>query len=102
MQYFGSPSGGSTEWGEKKGEVFGVYEGLLVNTTRYVELIYQAVDLLLLQQDMFPAAAAAAAAADSDLEVLLGDGTAEERQKAAEAAKRFDPWKRIRSINPKP
>ncbi|CDJ57006.1 hypothetical protein, conserved, partial [Eimeria maxima] len=96
--YFGS-GGGSSNWGEKtKGDTFSVYEGLLLNTNRYMELLYQAVDLLLQQPDLFPAAAATAAAADSELEMLLGgDAAPEERQKAAEAARRFDPWKRIRA-----
>ncbi|CDJ62039.1 hypothetical protein, conserved [Eimeria necatrix] len=96
--YFGSSSSSG-----EKGKGFGVYEGLLVNTCRYMELLHAAADLLLQDTDLFAAAAeeaaAAAAAAAADPAALAAglETPAAADRSAALRAKKFDPWRRIRA-----
>ncbi|CDJ43227.1 hypothetical protein, conserved [Eimeria tenella] len=96
-KYFGSSSSSG-----EKGKGFGVYEGLLVNTCRYMELLHAAADLLLQDTDLFAAAAAAEEAAAADpaaLAAALESPAAADHllRSAALRAKKFDPWRRIRA-----
>ncbi|KAL8451851.1 hypothetical protein Emed_001731 [Eimeria media] len=91
--------GGSDSSSKTKGGTLGVYEALLVNTPRYLELIYSAADMLLTQTDLFPTAAAAERM-ESEIEHVLGGGefsSLEDIQEAAAKARRVDPWRRIRA-----
>ncbi|KAL8428461.1 hypothetical protein Efla_003277 [Eimeria flavescens] len=97
--FFASEGGGGESAGKSKGGTLGVYEALLVNTSRYVELIYAAADMLLLQTDVFPPAEARERR-EQDIENVLGEGdlrSEEELAEAAARAKRADPWRRIRA-----
>ncbi|KAL8270139.1 hypothetical protein Esti_005938 [Eimeria stiedai] len=96
--YFAA-NGGPDSASKSKGGALGVYEALLVNTPRYIELIYSAADMLLAKPDLFPAAAAAERI-ESDIEHVLGGGelnSQEDISEAAARARRMDPWRRIRA-----
>lgn len=97
LQYFASESGGESGSKSKAGTL-GVYEALLVNTTRYIELIYKAADLLLSQPDLFPPSEAAERR-EIDIENVLGGSDLNSPEDVLEAtarARRNDPWRRIR------
>ncbi|KAL8453246.1 hypothetical protein Emag_001978 [Eimeria magna] len=97
--YFAA-NGGADSSSKSKGGTLGVYEALLVNTSRYLELIYSAADMLLNQTDLFTASAATERM-ESEIERVLGGGDFTSLEDAAEAAakaKRMDPWRRIRYL----
>lgn len=117
-QYTGGDSlgggGGEDDGGnvgkEEKGSLT-VYEGLLTNTSRYIELLYQAADAVLTQEaDLFTSNADAVGGEgtgggtgmnDLDEEELnlLTAGEETDNAWAAEIKKRLrkrDPWRKIR------
>ncbi|KAL8428757.1 hypothetical protein ACSSS7_007026 [Eimeria intestinalis] len=98
--YFAGHGGGDDGSKAKGGRgTLGAYEALLVNTPRYVELLYAAADMLLSQTDLFPAAAETERM-QNDIEQVLGGGDLNSQDDMAEAtarARRMDPWRRIRA-----
>lgn len=84
-----------------------MYEGLLTNTSRYIELLYQAADAVLTQEaDLFSSnetdAVGGGGVQDLDEEELNLLTAADTDTWAAEVKKRLrkrDPWRKIRSVS---
>ncbi|XP_026193869.1 DNA replication licensing factor MCM7 [Cyclospora cayetanensis] len=92
-------SSGSESGNKGKGGSLGVYDGLLVNTPRYLELLFKAADMLLSQTDLFPPAETAESrelGVEAVLDGALNPST-DLNEETVIATKKNDPWRRIRA-----
>lgn len=69
-----------------------MYEAILVNTSRYLEVFHDAAGALLSREDLF-AAGAGQMENDKEIDAVLGIGG---NQQASLQRAKTDPWKRIR------
>ncbi|OEH76189.1 DNA replication licensing factor [Cyclospora cayetanensis] len=93
-------SSGSESGNKGKGGSLGVYDGLLVNTPRYLELLFKAADMLLSQTDLFPPAETAESrelGVEAVLDGALNPST-DLNEETVIATKKNDPWRRISRI----